>query len=148
MSNRGAGLRAYVKILLPIGLGGLIYVLFRGDTILINRLLLHSPIGGELAQLRESLLWIQVVTPEWMIYSLPAALWMLSLLLYLLWVWRERRGAAFLAWFLLVVAIALGAEMGQTTSIVPGTFSAGDLVAYSIVALTAYWSTSWTSATC
>jgi hypothetical protein len=74
--------------------------------------------------------------PDWVIYSLPNALWAYALTAFMLRLWGRRltRGSA--PWILVGPLLAIGWEVGQSSGLVPGTFDLTDLL-FVVLALAA-----------
>jgi len=64
---------------------------------------------------------------KWLINSLPDALWMFALSLFILFIWNFKRTKASITWLIIALSIGLGYECLQLTSIIPGTFDPVDL---------------------
>lgn len=65
--------------------------------------------------------------PEWFIYSLPDALWMLTLMLIILMIWNFRLNRKSIPWISLAFVTGISFEFLQAFHIVRGTFDAIDL---------------------
>ena len=70
--------------------------------------------------------------PEWVVYSLPDGLWLLSLSVAVAQIWGPRPQGSW--WICAAVAVALLHEAAQWSGLVPGTFSGMDVLAYLTVA--------------
>ena len=113
---------------LPVTVGGLIYLLFRGESIIMFSWVDMTGLGSALTIARN---WIgDYGIPNWALYNLPAGLWAYSLSSILLVVWKSNRVG--LVWVSIGVVLALGSEFGQALGFVPGTFSSGDVLAYAL----------------
>lgn len=69
--------------------------------------------------------------PEWVKYSLPDGLWVLSYMLFMNIIWDNRTTIGYF-WIFCLPIIALLSEFGQLFHIVPGTFDAMDLLCYGL----------------
>lgn len=107
-------------------LGGLLYVAYRPPSLLMFRWFEAIGLGPAVASIRIAASELHP-PPTWAIGSLPYALWLLSGLLVLACIWRGSAGFAPLGWMGLLVAIAVGGELGQWLGAVPGTFDPVDL---------------------
>lgn len=107
--------RFFFLVLLPLLVGGLIYVFFRPGSIRFKTWFAQSPATI-----------LPHVLPDWMVYNLPAGLWLFAFL-YLLRLLQSQ-------WYYFASAIcfAFGAELLQATAYAGGTFDYGDLLAYCI----------------
>lgn len=105
-------------VVLPVLLGGAIYVGFRDDSILILRLLenlgIHRP--------------FRLAAPDSLTFfvdSFPDGLWVLSFSLWLRIIW-----GGFTCWVFLPISLSIASEIGQLLQVVPGTFDVSDISAY------------------
>lgn len=69
----------------------------------------------------------EFILPEWVIYSLPNALWTYSFMFSFVLLWKNSINLYSHIWFALVFFISVGSEIGQLLKIVPGTFDFIDL---------------------
>lgn len=72
---------------------------------------------------------------EWVVYSLPDALWMFSLSLFILTVWEFRLKAGALFWLVTAGITGILLESLQYTGLIPGTFDRLDLILTAIAAV-------------
>lgn len=115
--------------LIPLLLGGLIYVLFRSQSLImfgwVNAIGMYELIN----LLRAYINAYEVLIPNWFIYSLPDGLWIFSFTSALIIVngckWNEYK-----VWLLL--PIGFGIEFLQLLGIFKGTFDVNDLFFYFI----------------
>ena len=107
---------------IPLFIGCLIYVLFRTDTLLYNKLFgnFFSPIGSPKTFLQK------IIT-----FSLPDGLWAMS---YTMLIFHLRNDKTFktLIWSILIPVIGILSEIGQLYYLIPGTFDIIDLIMYII----------------
>ena len=112
------GSRIILFVLLPLFTGGLIYIFCRPQTIRFKTWFGEST--ADASVIRELLKNL----PDWMVYNLPAGLWLFAFL----------HGLQLLRspfWFyVLAVLFAIGAEVMQATHFTSGTFDFQDLLAY------------------
>ena len=105
---------------IPLFIGCLIYVLFRTDTLLYNKLFgnFFSPIGSPKTFLQK------IIT-----FSLPDGLWAMS---YTMLIFHLRNDKTFktLIWSILIPVIGILSEIGQLYYLIPGTFDIIDLIMY------------------
>ena len=105
---------------IPLFIGCLIYVLFRTDNLLYNKLLgnFFTPIGSPKTFLQKII-----------IFSLPDGLWAMS---YTMLIFHLRNDKTFktLIWSILIPVIGILSEIGQLYYLIPGTFDIIDLIMY------------------
>jgi hypothetical protein len=125
-------------VLFPLSFGVLIYLFFRGKSIIIFRWFDIFEINSLLESSRNYLFQYSSHLPAWLIYSLPDALWVYALISSLFIVW----GKDFLNlkfWLIVSLLLAPLLEFLQFIKFFPGTFDFVDLLFYligSILSLT------------
>lgn len=111
-------------------LGGLIYILFRQDTLKMFSWFDNINLSTAISELRLLTAPFSGHFPNWFLYSLPDGLWLFSYLSVLLVVWDNVISKHNIHWLLLVPMVAIFSEIGQLFEIVPGTFDIFDLIFY------------------
>ena len=111
-------------------LGGLIYVLFRQDTLKMFSWFDDINVSAAISELRLHTVPLSGHFPNWFLYSLPDGLWLFSYLSVLLVVWDNVISKHNIHWLLLVPMVAIFSEIGQLFEIVSGTFDIFDLLFY------------------
>ena len=119
-------------VILPLLLGGGIYLLFRSSQLLMFAWAAMLGLMEPLAQARAVVAPWQAMLPAWAIFSLPTALYYLSAMNYC-WLMLEQDRTMAWRWTLLVSGLAFGVELIQTILPLAGTFSSEDLVTYAFV---------------
>ena len=118
--------------------GGMIYVLWRSDTLLMFAWFDALGMRPAVGMLREYAALHFQALPHWVVFSLPQALWLFSGILYFQCIWRGANAASSMLWTGAFVAIAFGFELGQLLNLVPGYFDVWDalsLIAAYLLAL-------------
>jgi len=110
--------------------GGLVYVLFRQDTLKMFSWFDNISLSVVISEIRLLTLPFSDHLPNWFLYSLPDGLWLFSYLSVLLVVWDNAISKYNIHWLLLVPLFAIFSEFGQLFEIVPGTFDIFDLIFY------------------
>jgi len=77
---------------------------------------------------------IPYITPDWIIYSLPDALWMFALMLVIMMIWDFRLTRQSIPWIILAVIAGILFEIGQGINIIKGTFDPIDVICILICA--------------
>lgn len=117
---------AFSIALCAMSLGGATYLLFRPTSLLLFSWLEKINMLDYIDTARGN---INFSLPEWVIYSLPDGLWLLSYMLVIGAIWDfDLKHSAPALFFL--PALALISELLQLPGIVPGTFDPGDILAY------------------
>lgn len=122
-------------MIFPITIGGYIYILYRPLHLIMFKAI-------EEVHLMNIVLWLRkysekIILPEFVLYSLPDAIWMYSfnyfLLTYLKTEKRKRNFCSFIS-FIFVI----GSELGQFIGLVRGTYDLNDLLAYTLGFILSY----------
>jgi hypothetical protein len=112
-------------VFLPIIIGGLIYVLFRSDSLLMFKWFEFLGLSNIVYIVRESVTNINLF--DWVIYSLPDGLWVYSFATCLIILWNENKSYLFL--FLIIpFLLGPGVEILQFFNLFKGTFDLMDLI--------------------
>lgn len=114
-------------------LGGLIYLLFRSESIRVFDYLTYVKLDKPLSIIRSFTLPLTQFIPDWIIYSLPDGLWLFSFSLIISEIWNKEDKIRFWFWILLFPFTAIIWELGQALHVVSGTFDWIDAFIYSSV---------------
>lgn len=128
-----------LHILLPLTIGGLLYILFRDNGLLMFEWFNVLGVTDIIDRTRALTLQYKQSIPDWTIYSLPDALWTYSLTTTMIFNWNRtfNRSSAF--WILMGLTFATLLETAQYFGLLQGTFDIIDLTLCfiaSILALT------------
>ena len=110
----------------PLLIGGVIYVLWRPVNLRLFRWLEALNIYALVITARRVLPSL----PEWATYSLPAGLWMYSVVAALTFIWMPDRRGWWLLWVSLALLLGPGGEVAQLCGLIPGRFDPVDLISY------------------
>jgi len=110
-----------------LALGSALYICLRHDSLLMFRWAEATGLGEGVRTVREATRGMAEAIPGWATYSLPYALWVISYMLAIEWIWRETRSTAKLMWMAVAPAIAIASEIAQAARLIPGTFDWADL---------------------
>lgn len=116
-----------LKVVLPLFLGGIIYILFRTDTLLMFSWFKSFGLGEVITNWRKST-FQKYDIPLVLIYSLPDSLWVYSFSNIMLQVWQYNLSLNSIFWLLFVPIVAIFSEVGQFFNLISGTFDLTDLV--------------------
>ena len=125
--------RKVVTVLLAIVTllsGGMVYLLFRPDYLLMFDWLRFIHLMGFLECIRSTSHWL----PEWIEYALPDGLWIFSYTLIIGCIWNFDIKKAWIA-ILVLPLIAIIDESLQYFQLVAGTFDVLDIIAYASASL-------------
>ena len=117
--------------ILPLMIGGLIYLAFRSDTLLMFKWANAMSLDSSIIFLRELNLSNNLL-PEWFLYSLPDGLWMFSYISLTLLVWGNKITMQNVFWIFIIPIIAIFSEIGQALQFIPGTYDTTDLIFYGL----------------
>ena len=114
--------------ILPVFLGGLIYLTYRVDSLLMFNWFKIIGLNDLVHFLRTDNILQNWTIPNWVKFSLPDALWLFSFtyIIILLWDFKITRQSAF--WIFIAPTVGLFSEIGQLIGIIPGTFDKVDLL--------------------
>lgn len=112
--------------------GGLIYVLFRTDSLVMFQWFKKLGIIDVVNYLRNYTLPISIYLPEWVLYSLPDGLWILSYQFLMLYIWKGNISKTNFIWLILLPMIAILSEIGQLFGVISGIFDWADILCYLI----------------
>ena len=118
-----------IHVLLPLFLGGVVYILWRDPNLLMFRWFGAAGLGPAIDWLRVGTASAQTALPHWFIYSLPDGLWVYALTALMMFVWHGVRSLPLkIFWLSLGLLIGAGSELAQLAGILPGAFDPIDLV--------------------
>ena len=126
--RRSEAFATLVHVVIPLILGGAIYLLWRGPSLLMFKWLSVAGVGRSVNYVRTIVTSSAMSLPQWMIFSLPDALWVYALTSYLRRVWSGSASRGRFIWIACGPAIGIGSELAQAVKIMPGTFDISDLV--------------------
>ena len=117
--------RIILTVIFPLLIGGLTYILFRADSLLMFRWFDSIGFGESIKTVRHLIGHSKL--PAWTIYSLPDALWLFSFTSFMLIIWRDKFSTQSIFWIFIAPTVGLLSEIGQAFHFVRGTFDATDL---------------------
>lgn len=113
---------------LPVLLGGLIYLTYRADTLLMFSWFKNIGLTDFVNFLRTDNHLQNLTVPNWVKFSLPDALWLFSFTYIILLFWDFKINRQSIAWVLLAPTVGLVSELGQLVGFIPGTFDKVDFL--------------------
>jgi len=116
--------------LISLIIGGLIYILFRSNSLLMFEWFALLGILDLVIFCRGMIDPILHLIPSWILYSAPDGLWMFSYMCFILMVWGNSIDYKNLIWIILLPLYAFYTEFGQFFGFVSGTFDFLDLFFY------------------
>ncbi len=130
-SRRRTALHIFFSAL-TLSLGTLIYVVYRPANILVFEWIAFVGLEDFVATLRSSSVVLAFEPPEWVLYSLPDMLWVVSFghAIFAVLTGADTGLKGFWVAAITIGAVAIGSEVGQAFGVVPGTFDWWDLLLY------------------
>jgi len=126
-----------VTVILPLFIGGCTYIFFRSNSLKMFAWFKALGLNNMIDQGRTGVQHMHGI-PQWIIFSLPDALWLFSFTNGMLLLWNYRLTKQSCGWILLAPAIGILSEAGQAVHIVPGTFDFVDMALLLAAALTPF----------
>jgi len=117
-----------IVLSLPVILGGLIYLIFRNESLIMFSWIEYLSMSNEINTIQN---FRNIISfPKWFIYSLPDGLWIFSYTAISLEVWKHSINNQNIFWIFSIPVIAVLSEFLQLSKIIPGTFDPADLIFY------------------
>ena len=111
-------------------IGGCFYLLMRPPYLLIHKVAWNLGFGIVVQHGRMLVAGIKV--PDWMLYSVPGALWSAAYIIIVDKILYDSRMGQRLAVASFIPVLGAGSELLQRLHMIPGTFDAIDIVAYAV----------------
>lgn len=108
--------------------GGLIYIVYRGDSLLMFRWFNELGLLTFIENLKFE--YGQQNLYGWIKYNMPAGLWVFSYLFVIDSIWWKEKGIIYKVFIYVLPTISIGSEFMQYLGIIPGTFDALDVCSY------------------
>ena len=124
---------ALITITLSLILGAFTYFMTRSESVYLNQWMVDFGLGSVLQFFQAQVNNADI--PHWMIYSLPDALWMLALTLFILMIWDFKLHKRSIPWIALAIIIGILFEIAQRFHMIPGRFDVIDLISIMLAAL-------------
>lgn len=120
----------YLYSISPLLIGGLIYISFRVESLRMFSWFNSISLSEVIIRIRNYTLNYDFLIPDWVKFSLPDGLWLFSFTSLTLITWKSEINSSNLFWLIGLPIIALLSEIGQSISIIPGTFDWIDIAMY------------------
>lgn len=112
-----------------LAIGSVVYIVWRPDSLVMFRWFESMRLGRLIYSIRDIIRMPSGSFAKTFIFSAPFAFWVLSYLLCVKGIWYASSSPIRHFWFWLIPIVAIGAELLQYYSIVPGTFDIIDVCA-------------------
>ena len=131
--------RLLLHVIMPLVIGGAIYVCWRDSSLLMFDWFRQLGLGPVVDGIRTVTLPAAVLLPRWVLYSLPDALWVYAAIMFMhrIWVGSESRTVNRRLWLWSGPVLAVVIEFAQLTGVIPGSFDPNDLILSAAAAGTA-----------
>ena len=116
-----------LNVLLPIIIGGIIYTLFRSETIKLFSWYKYFGLNKIISNLRVRVSEYIYYIPKWVIFSLPDGLWVYSFTSALIIFWNNEK-SKLIIWLSIPFTSGVLIEILQGFNLFPGTFDIIDLI--------------------
>lgn len=118
--------------ILTMIIGGLIYILFRTQTLIMFDWFKILLLEEHIENIRLTTMTYSENLPDWLLFSFPDGLWLFSYITLILVVWKNQINKHSIIWILVVPFYAIILEIGQLLDYWKGTFDFNDLLFYSM----------------
>jgi len=112
-------------VMLPLFVGGFIYLVFRDTSLLLFDWLEVLGLKGLLFKARRLLKPLQKFIPDFFIYSLPDGLWVYAITANMTLIWRNVFNSI---WPHFGLLLGIGIEILQSQSFIPGVYDNMDII--------------------
>ena len=114
--------------LMALIVGGLIYIRYRSESLLRFDWFQGLNISDYIARIRSTA--EDSYIKGWLVYNLPAGLWLFAYLLIIDAIWGKEKNAQYMCYLHILPFLAIVSELMQCLRFLPGTFDFLDLVSY------------------
>lgn len=118
------------EAILSVIIGGLIYILFRTDSLVMFGWFEQLRISEFIYNLRDAQLFPQFNSFKTIINTAPGGLWTFSYTVFLLFIWNLELNFRNIFYYMSIPAAAVISEVFQLTGLIPGTFNYLDIISY------------------
>ncbi len=115
---------------LMLVMGGMIYLLFRDNSLLMFEWVRSVGLENSINYARENTSWLLI--SDWVKYSLPDGLWCASYILLMATIWSNKNFLIRFIWTITLPCVAVITEFLQLFGILIGTYDSFDLICYII----------------
>ncbi len=113
---------------LAIFIGGLIYIFLRPSEHLFFGWIRLAGLDQWISPARSLSPWLGQLFPDWIIFSLPNALWAFAYTMLITSIWSGSKSWLKYFWMASIPLLVLGFEILQYPGLIPGTFCIQDIV--------------------
>ena len=117
---------------LSLLMGAAIYLGFRPNSLVIFDWADYLGLGGLIEELRAHSLPYGTSLPEWLVFSVPNGLWVLSFSVVMVSIWGVDNLLIAAYWTASLWGAGIMSEFLQAARLIPGVFDVSDLVSYTV----------------
>ena len=114
--------------LVALALGGLIYVRYRSESLLMFDWFQNLGLGDLVKSIRMNATNSELF--GWVKFNMPAGLWLLAYMFMIDSVWGKEKNYVYLYFLYILPFLAITSELMQISGLLPGTFDVMDLFCY------------------
>jgi hypothetical protein len=126
-----------LNVVLPILLGGIIYISWRKDSLYMFHWFKALGFNNAILFLRETFTPAKNYLPKFLLYSLPDAAWVYALTFFMIWLWKDEAKIKLIFWGSMGAIVGIGGEFCQVFGYIHGTFDFIDLLLCSMAVVSA-----------
>ena len=131
-SNYNISVYLLPEAILTVILGGLIYIIFRTDSLLMFRWFEQLQISDYVYKIRESGIFSFLGYNKTIINTVPGGLWAFSYTAFILLIWNMKITSHNIIYFIFIPAAGIVSEIFQLTGTIRGTFDYIDIISYAL----------------
>jgi hypothetical protein len=135
MRNTGQFKWMILHVTFPLIVGGLIYICWRSQSMLMFSWFDALGFSDEVSTLRAATIDHKENFPDWFIFSVPDGAWVWSMTSCFTYLWKRVSSYESFFWICLPLILGLGGEFGQLIGFVPGTFDKMDILVMMVCAV-------------
>ncbi len=115
-------------VLFPLFFGGIIYLLFRSDILLMFKWIKYFGLNYWINFLKEYVGVYKPLLPNWFVYSLPDGLWVFSYTFLMILIWKDDKSRIRFFFIVFSFLLSIVLEFGQFLELIPGIFDFNDII--------------------
>jgi len=119
-----------LEAILSILFGGLIYIIYRNDSLLMFRWFEYIQLSDYIRFIRDSLITPLPSAVKSFTDAAPGGFWTFSYTVFLMFIWNIEINRRNIFYYLIIPAAAVSSEFLQLAGLIPGTFNYLDIVSY------------------
>lgn len=123
------------EAILSILFGGLLYIIFRTDSLLMFNWFKYLAISDFIYDLRNSMIFPLSSELKTFINTAPGGFWTFSYSAFLLFIWNLEINSRNIYYYISIPAAAVLSEIFQLAGFIPGTFNYLDIISYTAGAI-------------